>query len=719
MRLSFVLITELLCCLTIRSSELQEPKPVNLVIFNSFTERNSDRPFPPVTGMLAQALCDNQLIICTKQLWHTFQQIHKKLTTFDQSHNILQQEFKKIVQEFNKINPILNQNKDNQSKLLTKLQPITKTLTSSPYWNLFSSDLVYYTAYEIMKAQSYMCKEINDDYLLFIPKNLTIIELSPETQNIAREAFINPKNFTIGMNFVRLPNYNHVEENVPSKSIRYSLSATLETIALKPLIWKKYGDQIYSALPRMNVFIMAHGTYAPIQIAEMSESAFISSLDVLNHAYDTKCLTIISCFAGGVIQKAIESLKNKHFFDAIPYPIVLGAGLFTTFRQIKGRILMSTNEEILDSIYNLNDVLMYGPAKQWNHNGLFNQFFDYLNQTETYSITSKNYRFQVDEKTHSQRYHYTAHKPAYTEAVQLFNQTADANVARLNNVFVIRYPNTRNWFAISNINSKIKEITWIDAATKSLEISIPAEVQDIFLKTSYIPIPIFIQGNLKEMFIIPTIIHKELLQRVDYYIEKLQTNNDYTIIDLVHTIFEEKSIRYLAQPFAIFIKQLTLGNNKYSDVLFFVQGDTKGRVITTGSDREWSWNRTLFCIYKDNRGKDSGIMWNITGPDGQTLTENKSPDSLIEIAKIRALIPDIEKNIKKESLVDLDSIKDFINIMDVQSIQKEQEYRKEKAHEEKEKNKQQGWAKNLPSEHTHQVDQNLLINALELATILA
>lgn len=700
---------------TFCQSSQAEGKPdletVNLIILNSSIE-SSKRPFPPVAAMLAQALSDNQLVICTKHLWHTLQEINKSVLLFDQPIIKIGQEHRKLFGDFQHLTSLIQGNSQNFS---TQFYEFIKTLKNNPYWNLFSQDLAYHAAYEIIKATPYICKEINEDYILFIPEKLLEKSLAREILTIAQKKHFAKNDFFLGINFSRLPAYEYLnEENITQKTPRAvtSLSSTLNQIALKPLLWKEYADRINMIIPKMNVFVMAHGSVKPIQIAEMSELSFESFLKELNQSYEVKSLTVISCFAGGVIKKTIESFKNEHYFESIPYPILLGAGLFTTFQNKAERINIETKDSIVNSIYTINNRSFYGIEKKYNSLGLFTQFFKYLNTQEHYSIQKKPYRLNIDSSHFSSEYEYITPRPEYVKAAELFS---DNTAHRLNNIFLIRFPNTKTWTLLTNHNRAVKQITSIDSATQ--EIAIAEDVQDIYLKTSYIAAPVIIKGDLRNMSIIPTLSNPKNLEQIDYYFEELRIIHNYTIEDLSFAIFKEKAIRNLAQTFAIGIKKLTLADTVYSDVLFLIKGNTGARFIPEKSTM--LWNRKIFCTYKDQTKNDFGIVWDIYGMHGELFIKNSDEASAQELKEMRLLLPKIKKSTQETSIVNLENLKSYLDTTTIQHVQKEQEIRKEKA--EQEKKDQALKAKESSSKTKNDfspANRSLLTHALELASLL-
>lgn len=532
------------CFFEFKMSNSSDMRVVNLIVVNTLSETENVSGYP-VTHQLANALVDNQFVICTKQSWYTLQQKAKNL-----SKDVSLFEKMKDIQE------LTMRDGADPSILFEKINVYHDDIDAD--YNRLKITL--YTSYEIIKARNYICKELSEKLILFVPRDMLQADVSQEILNVSQNEHINIHDLILGMKFSDLPHYDYVQEVRPYQSSDSGIIEVLSTLGLKKQLSKKYGDSLYNILPQMNIMLLGHGMYTDNRtICEIEMNQFPNFLKVINQDYITKSLMIVSCFAGANVPKIANLFKDKNYFEHISYPILIGSGLPASFlidSRYSAYVSVESERKVQECIYDINGTYFYGIEKKWNGKGLYTQLFEYLNYQQFYT-----------RKTSSgEQYSYSTFVPEYEKAVQVFGDQHGMSES-LENIFVIKFPNSAHWFSLSALHARILEIGDVRSFAHTGGIIVSDQIQDIFLKTNYVKNKIVIKGSLSKRYIIPGLIGISYSDIVRYYIEQLELSDYDSVENVVKSFFEVELLKKLEQSFVVFIKKMKIGSNVYQNMI--------------------------------------------------------------------------------------------------------------------------------------------------------
>lgn len=368
---------------------------------------------------MAIALLENQLVLCTQSLWLSLQNLvqiwqnfiqkseKELIEQFESGMSLFQttkveklkfvfekyayrkaiKEEKALVEQLNRMYlefyETMNQVIDSQEKY-KKAQELLEKFKKEDFFETSYINDVYllfwmHVFYQIILEQEYTCKMLkyekslgSDDYLLFIPKNITTNFDWDNLQKYDHKVF--KSNAEIQDCFFRMENYLHQNQ----------LGLELLKV-LKVLISRKKNKN--EKISFFNVFLVGHGdenciAEISIELKEnplgQKESDFLKILHFFQYQMQTKSLGIISCFSGGQkIGKAfdISNQFNNLNLEKITYPIILLGSFFApTFLQYHIKIPFAESKVQL-----YTEKLLYGPSAYINNN-MYQNYFKCLNQ---------------------------------------------------------------------------------------------------------------------------------------------------------------------------------------------------------------------------------------------------------------------------------------------------------------------------------------------------
>ncbi|MBP6892695.1 hypothetical protein KBB68_03905, partial [Candidatus Babeliales bacterium] len=369
---------------------------------------------------MAIGLLENQLVLCTKSLWVSMQNIVQIWNDFvNKSEQELIDDFENTMKEYEKTNieklkfmfekyayrkeiksqkslilqlngmyeKLIQETKDvdNLKNKYAIAQSLIKQFKEGLYpisMNKFSYDSVCslfrgYLVYQIILNQNYICKKIqikrrfdvrNEEYLLFIPKDMN----NNFDWNLLIDYKYN-KFIDCYALFDRMESYN--DQN--------SLGAELLK-TLKILISLKKDKNIDSFF---NVFISGHGDknmIAEISIEsqeseiENKKSDFLKLLDFFQYDMQVQSLGISACYPGGQkIHKTfdVSNQFNNFKLEHVSYPVIFVGSFFAVTY-----VLADVHQPFIeDRPQFYTNKFLYGPSDDVNRH-MYQQYFQYLNQ---------------------------------------------------------------------------------------------------------------------------------------------------------------------------------------------------------------------------------------------------------------------------------------------------------------------------------------------------
>lgn len=571
---------------------------VNLVICNDCSEDSIVEDNAAISFDLIAALMDKQLVMCTKKLFNNLSsayEVYKNNATYKELQNTVKKNKNDIKALFVEINKNFGYMKGNHEKL----------------------GLI--AAYEIFLAHGYMCKELEHDYLLFIPPHLCNFSSQKDVlvEEVEKVLGVSVSNLgltvcdlRLGMKVAALTDFDYRKPiDCSSMSSSADLSDSqqdgvncvpcngekLLISALSSISFKKQGlsflaldkkDLVDACLPRINVFLVGHGGYeeahedntiAGLSIGASGSDDFEQFLKCLNQDYVVQSLTLFTCFAGLNINNLLKEFANKRFLAQASYPILFTSGLFASSNTNDFDLMLNVSEQELPKyLYTINKKHLYGPKKIYGDKGMFGQFFEYLNHVESYNVSAKTFKHKVegDAATQSAAYSYTAWKPEWKKAVDVLTELfKEGNVKQLENLTFIKFPHAE-WVSLPELDDRIMTITSTKAATAQNGIMVPEKVSIVLLQTPYVPYPIILKNSKlgtkdQDFWIVPTIIGKEIEGVVEYAFEEIRSSCD--INSLGRTFFNSELLDNLSQSFRVLIKKAVCGKKEYKDVLLIYE----------------------------------------------------------------------------------------------------------------------------------------------------
>lgn len=691
----------------IDESGIVDQQVVNLVICNDCSESTIDKDSAVVFNLL-NALMENQLVLTTKKLYNNLCVAYAGMQTKDET----------FLKTYRTMQAIVQKNGKNLNALHKAIQKMVGSFAG------IHGKLTMFASYEMFLAHNYMCKEVDQDHILFIPNNI----LSDSARNATREAYakigkkripllgVAVNDCCLGLYISELHDFDYTnpvfcqeeDEDCISCGTKSILDA-MKSLALKPLLRTKISqDLLDTVLPHMNIYLNGHGAYAKGAVAEESvneiagiscdrlngkASDFEELLKLFDAQYKVRSFAINTCFAGLNFKKMVSDFTNQTFFENLSYPILLASGLFASSDVNVRNLWIKFNiakEELPLYIYKINDMYFYGPRKSDNGVGKFESFFKHLNHTETYEVKASSTR---------PAYSYVAYRPEYTQAVDdllgLFNSQG---VSILNNLTLIRLPRT-TWMSPVELDKRIKTITPIQALTAQKGIAISPDVSIVLLSTPYVQYPINVEGNVvknRDLWFVPTIIDTTIGNIVYYCIEEMNCSCD--INTLGRMFFNKELLESLEHSFSILLKKVRCGKKEYSNVLLLYQytpaqlnsmdQEAEGLLSRDDEDKESLSDdsvlspaiRFAMMLYKDEKEqKIKRFVYKGRAVEGWEESFMAQYDSWVQSTESVARWA-ISK--KQEKIQNLAKSLEAIAKRSPADVQREQEYRSAKAKEE-------------------------------------
>lgn len=688
------------------ASDLANKQVVNLVICNDCSEERFDEG-ATVGFDLMQALMDKQLVLCTKKVFNNLSIFYESF-----KNNKTLRELQSLTNQYgNNLNVLHN-------KLLEKFSNFRG----------YHYKLALATAYEIFLAYDYICKDVSSDYILFIPP----YESSEQLQaGIIFEKYVGTKietlgfslqDLQLGMHVSQLKGYDYKKpincyfdssvglsdsKNQNGSCVPCSDEAlvvsTLKSLGLKQLVLRTSPDKkdvIDECLPRMNIMLMGHGAYKgkdgleefdiiagiPVDSTNAkSSNNFDQFLRCLNDDYVVQSLSLFTCFGGFNVNKMLQAVDNKTLFAQATYPVLCMSGIFTISTGRYSDLYLDISlSELSDYVYKVGKTYFYGPRRLFGEKGIFVQFFEHLNHVETYNVK--------DQKTGAQKYFYTAYKPEWKKAIDTLTGLFETSyVERLENLTFVKFPGTPA-LSLPELDSRIMSITPIKAASAQAGLSVPENVSIVMLQASYVPYVVTLQNKMlgtkeQDVWIVPTIIGKNVGDTVDYCFEEIKCSGD--INSLGRLFFNYDLLSCLAQSFTVLIKKAYCGNKVYSDVIFAYKYIEAGYMLpeadsAQGDDLEnggSDWvdeSRFAIAIYKDNDGNIKRFVYRGHDPEWEQITLGLYTDKTIQMVYQNA----------QQGLQETRQKVDVLNSLfgkgaqSAQEVKKQQEFRAQKAKQE-------------------------------------
>lgn len=619
---------------------------VNLVICNDCSE---DKVGDAIGFDLLSALMEKQLVICTKKLFNTLSSAYEVYKN-NETYKNLQKTVKKNKNDIKALFVEINKNFGHMKGDHEKLGMIA--------------------AYDIFLAHGYMCKELEHDYLLFIPPHLCNFSsqkdaLVEEVEKILGVSVSNlgltACDLRLGMKVAVLTNFDYTKPiDCSSMSSSADLSDSqqddvncvpcngekLLISALSSISFKKQGlsflapdkkDLVDACLPRMNVFLVGHGSYeeayedntiAGLSIGASGSDDFEQFLKCLNQDYVVQSLTLFTCFAGLNINNLLKEFANKRFLAQASYPILFTSGLFASSTSNDFDLTLNVSEQELPKyLYTINKKHLYGPKKIYGDKGMFGQFFEYLNHVESYDVAAKKFKHKVegDAATQSAAYSYTTLKPEWKKAVDVLTELfKEGKVKQLENITFIKFPNVE-WVSLPELDDRIMTITSIKAATAQNGITVPEKVSIVLLQTPYVPYPVILKNNKlgtkdQDFWIVPTIIGEDIKGVVEYSFEEIRCFCD--INSFGRMFFNSELLDNLEQSFFVLIKKVVCEKKEYKDVFLIYQHFAEVQSVENneqeGNEEELEGTnefRFAMVIYTDSNGAIKRFVYRGRDPE--------------------------------------------------------------------------------------------------------
>ena len=682
--------TQIITPIIVEHIQLPTFRTRDLVICNDSTEfymRNEPLTLPwnlssnlAISHDLLKALSAQQLVLCTKSLcqniqfiaylWHNFatqsksfliqkyQPLSKQsVEEFSKQVDIYQPAIQEINKLYTIINTIIATNKDHESTLSGKINNAMATFYKNDLeWLQENSQLhknvqhlfTMYTLYQIILANAYICKEITNEYILFIPQNLIHSSyLDPQLINVTQQKNINPEDIHMGLCYTQYKDYSYqtplTEQEAQTmanqlKKIDHLGQFLLEALnrlvikkSLLKLSFQEYGNEI---LPYFNIFLTGHGSnipepkpgyiYSDSVTAEISikqtprtktfkniskktgkeetkqytytSSDFLEILNFFNNQLFMKSLTILSCYPGGKkiqYEFDIHSKLNNLNLEKLTYPIMIIGSTLSPISSWSSVALLPPfkNINIDPSIYAQQK--KYGPH-QINKQAAFTRFFNFLNQTKTYE------KFKVKNTKNKEVQHYRIQDPthklpttetftvpyqSFTHAANVFSNLYDESTQILKKNMLSNY-----------VLIKFPHTSWFTPSRfkkQVIHLSQVAMITKQQLIVSADTQAILIDTNL---IFAPILFPYQPLPSL-IPINYLNQNYLFDIISVSMNSSLEKTLEHfftiqtVEEPINIVINRLTIGSKSYTDVYIFIynnfgtQGFRNGYIFTDSSNR--------------------------------------------------------------------------------------------------------------------------------------
>lgn len=413
-----------LCALgiiSIQTSNQVIDKPIrNLIIFNDVIEKMHtwdllEKIEPESAAIIREfiiSLLEKQLVLVTKSLWTSFQNIiqawnnYKMLSVDELRENYITglkkagfedaeidkyaladdyiKSMKIAILTIDKHYQAIQKKITNRSEVLEYLKNIPEEDKIEEVAQLF----VAYYIYQIILSHDYICKEVNNEFIIFIPKDITLASGKDEKKDIF-----------LGLSYTKLNDFDYgtklSDDQVDkifndANDIMYSNALGQKLLdALNILKVNKSDTNILKnpQLPFFNIFISGHGddvitseisiTLSQDHRIKEQKSDMLQILKFFNNSIKTKSLAFVSCYPGG--KKFVDTFDIKHplsnrALESITYPILfMGSFYAETFNTL-----------ISDAPFKDLDFVVFNNAfyapKSLQSILFWNQYFDFMNQ---------------------------------------------------------------------------------------------------------------------------------------------------------------------------------------------------------------------------------------------------------------------------------------------------------------------------------------------------
>jgi len=373
--------------------------------------------------------------------------------------------------------------------------------------------------------EKYICKEINDDYLLFVPEE----EQKDDEPLKMQDALL-------GLSYTKLSDYDYTSFNqqefdrIQAKCTTLmrkdktgkALLSALETLALK--------DIDHTLLPFLNIYLGGHGKSGYInEINTESDektqpSDFLKVLSFFDKAFRTKSVALVSCFIGG---KQIKDVYAMYDEDGKPI-----------FDKFSNQML----ENLSYSIINWGS--LYKPTYQ-TQNFDFAQYFNWLNESV----------------------------PNYEKVLKyiIFYQ--------VDNYISVKLPHT-SWFSPVQFKEKTQTLSQVAMSTREMPVTIKSTAEVIILEANYISQPVNI--NVNSIYSVPSFMPVNYHNQ-SYFFKALQLKNI-----LSNTSFFEvlKSLIFInirvEEEINFAFEKIQIGSVVYKNVHCFVSKEIHSNAFRTG-----------------------------------------------------------------------------------------------------------------------------------------
>lgn len=697
--LLFLYYTHLIT-INIENIELPNYRIRNFVICNDVSEfyiKQTEFPLPwniksnnsanAISTDLLHALSAQQLVLCTKLSWHNvqflaqlwqdfatqskeflinkYQQISRQYDSeFLTNLNIYQPAIKEIQRLYQIINGIITTHISNPSVISDQIdKAMASSFATNPEW-LKQGDLnknlqslfTIYTLYQLTIANNYLCKEINDTFILFIPPNLIKSSLNPELINVTKQQDITSDDIYVGLRYKNCKNYNYlipftIEE---AKSLSKTITTTEELsqhlvqtldqlIIKKTLLRTPFQDYTSEILPNFNILLIGHGskdiitagisvelknrtktytTKSPKTGKEETKqynytsSDFLDILNLFNNQLFMKSLTISSCYpAGKKIKETFNmtSKLNNQKLERLNYPIILLGTVFAPIYTNSWITLLPPFKKLNLQNYLYLEQKKYGPYKQ-DGQETFVKFFNFLNQT----TFNTNYS-QQSTQTFSQSH------PSFIQAANVFSQALDETADKidsnkLESYVFIKFPHT-SWFTPARFKEHVLTLSQVATLTKQT-ITLKKDIQVVLIDANLMPTKIIIPYE------IPSFIPINYINQ-NYVFDQITIQKKVSLEKFLEHFFKIEDIK---EPINIVIKNLFINTDLYTNIYIFIYNDFGSEGIRNG------------YLYTNNNSQTNIVHWPSNLPfQNQAITK-----SYLE-SDAQKLLKAIEKNANKPS----------------------------------------------------------------------
>lgn len=481
--------------------------------------------------------------------------------------------------------------------------------------------------YNIVLSNQYTCKEVNDTFLLFVPKRLQRFK-----NHINQQQFL-------GINYLSLPDYDYelfahdqdiesifhiIPTMIKENTLGKKLLQTLQSIIIHPNTMKN------SIAPWFNIYLTGHGSHDLIaeipctpQNTTVSnpKSDFLDLLSFFKHNLLTKSLTLSTCFIGGDKLTQTYDIKNPFnnlTLESLSYPIInIGSFYATTLLTSKTSLPAFKNLKVFNH-------RMVGPSDE----NEYTKYFNFLNQSPP------NYTKAA-----------TVFAPIITEFAPIIPGTygaIDYDTTYQQNYCSIKFPHT-SWFTPIDMPRYSKSITQTNVLThdKNQKLVIPENIKIILLTATHIPftiktnttkyIPAFFPMNyMNQNYIID---HLEAPATTAYDNSQVGNKN-------LEIVFQSLlPMPTIEEPINVIIKKLTVGNDTYTNIWAFTH-----QIIPNNVSSE-SFIIATGYFYTDKQGVTHRVLIRDDTYFPEIITESSYKEQILD--KMYEIEEDAKSGVKK------------------------------------------------------------------------